>query len=83
MAYEFSVDHGVPIPPEETVIENRDRSKYPFRAMLVGDSFEFPGGALIRVKGAEYQFKRNPVGKGAEFEYRPSTKGSFRVWRVK
>lgn len=68
----IKVDKNVPPP--------RQRGKYPWRQMEVGDSFLVPEGMENSVRyAASYFRKRNPDYK---FMVRKQEDGTYRCWRI-
>jgi hypothetical protein len=73
----FAIDKHVPLPPKG----GRRGSKYPFRAMEVGDSFFVPAGGATQssLRSMAHGFTKRT---SARYAFRNVDGGGFRVWRV-
>jgi hypothetical protein len=77
------IEKGIPIPPNPRE-GGHGNTKYPFRAMEVGDSIFIPctltelPGVRNRVHSATRHYTKN----GITFTSR-TVEGGFRVWRIK
>ena len=77
----YEIEKNIPIPKDA---DGRGWVKYPFRDMIVGDSFKVPGKHAKDRKVAltstmvNYWNKRS----GKYFIIRKVDKSSYRVWRV-
>ena len=63
---------------EKPAAQKRDRTKYPWTTMEVGDSFFVPGGKLKSIKSLVYGRSRKSDGR--KFSAL-SVDGGVRVWR--
>lgn len=73
MSYE--VQKGIPmpgLPPGRT-------PKYPFREMLIGDSFLVTEKEQHKVRNAALQYARR---MGLAFSVRKNVDGAYRCWRI-
>jgi hypothetical protein len=78
----FTVQKGIPLPaPRHAKVKKATRaSKYPFRSMKVGDSFEFKGP-----KAEQFQKSVSVLTKplaNRKFATRKTAEDTVRVWRV-
>ena len=66
----IAVDNHVPVPSS--------KSKYPFKTMAVGDSFEIPQSNYHPAQVSSQYYKRH----GKQFTWRKQANGSYRCWRT-
>lgn len=71
----YEIEKGVPMPEMKNV---GYRSKYPWKAMEIGDSFFIPAPAPVALRG---NLCKVALQTGKRFTARDAGNG-FRVWRV-
>jgi len=73
---DLTIERGVPLPGR---VAASQKTKYPFAAMDVGDSFRISEAAMRNARNSAYLYAKR---HGQRFSCRRVSDTAFRVWRI-